>query len=77
MVNLRTLTVIAAFFSMIMATPVIERAPTIPPFTPTGPEYYLKTKVLRADASKDGLYGTLSPSLTPDPCSSLPSHPIY
>jgi hypothetical protein len=78
MVNLSTLTVIAAFFSIAMATPFIEPAPTVPSFTPTSPEYYLKTKVLSGDASKDGLYGTLSPSPSPpDPCSSLPSHPIY
>jgi len=57
--NFYILGALATAASLATAAPsrVVERSPqSSPSFVPTGPEYYLQTKVLSGDATKDGLY---------------------
>jgi hypothetical protein len=52
--------VLASLSAFALAIPQVER-----PLIPTGPEYYLQTKVISGDASKNGLYGRIQPNAAP------------
>jgi hypothetical protein len=49
---------ISTLFTSATAAPQVEeRQSPFGPFAPVGPEYYLQTKVISGDPSKNGLYG--------------------
>lgn len=58
LLNFAPLLVVVAALATASPSPVVveERSPQFS-IVPLGPEFYLQTKVLSGDASKNGLYG--------------------